>query len=234
MATILCKICVAALLILSLLPDEVIAQSQLPDRTYIPKLAVKYSPLHMIYFYPSIQVAVEHRLYRNLTIQYDAGIVFNYNENNSSADYQNRRGYRLIGELRYYLPFTRKVPFYLAAEGYYHNITFHRNAVLGYYSDNDKSYTYYQYIQHTVRTEQSGGGLKFGMLLYPAWNRNSRFFFDINGGLAIRNITYTNENLPPGNYAYFYDDDFNIFAPDENNHTELRPVLGIRIGYKIK
>ena len=234
MAKTSCKICITAILLLSF-AIGVNAQSLDSNRTYIPKFAVKYSPFHLLYKYPSMQLAVEHKVCRNLTMQYDAGIVFSYPGNsNNNEDYANKRGYRLIAELRYYLPFTPRVPFYLAAEGYYHNIVFDRRAVVGYINDNG-TYSYYEYITHAVRTRQSGGGLKLGMLIYPGrWSKNSRFFLDINGGLAIRGITYTNERLPPGRYTFFENKTHGLFDPDEKNHTETRPIIGIRLGYRIK
>lgn len=212
------------------------AQDSLKKKSeYIPAFAVKWSPFHLIYFYPSLQLAIEHKVWRNTTMQYDVGWILNYRENNNDERYANKHGYRLIAELRHYLPFTPSVPFYIAAEGYYHNIQFDRNDVIGYdYDDSQGLYNYYQYVHYKVRTKQSGGGLKIGMLLYPAWNKNKSFFIDVNGGLAVRNITYKSEDLPTGNFVVFEDEHDNIFAPSEKNHVELRPVLGMRIGYKFR
>jgi len=199
---------------------------------YIPKLAVKHSTLNLIHFFPSVQVGLEHRVYRKTTMQYEVGWVFGINDN---EEYANKRGHRFIGELRQYLEFTPRVPFYLAAEGYYHNIMFDRNRVIGHYgagSGGSGQYAYYQYIQYKVRAEQSGGGLKFGMLLYPG-RGNRTFFFDINGGLAVRDIRYTNVGMPSGNYNLLGAQRDYIFTPSEKSRVEIRPVLGIRMCFKI-
>lgn len=200
---------------------------------YVPALSFKWSPFHLIYFYPSLQFALEHSVWRNTTVQYDVGWILNY-RNSSNDDYARKRGHRFIGEIRHYLPFTQKEPFYIAAEAYYHNIQFDRNSVIGYNCQSGDC-SYYQYVQYKVKNTQGGGGLKFGMLLYPGWNTNKSFFFDINCGLAIRNITYTNEGLPAGpNITLFENDSKSFVAPEEGNGVQLRPVLGIRIGYKFR
>lgn len=196
-----------------------------------PKLAVKWSPPHLIYFYPSIQLGVEHTLFKNIRMQYDLGAVIN----RVAADeqYENCRGFRGIGEIRYYLPSPPKIPFYIAGEYYYSNIKFERTNVAG-YNCSGEDCLYYEYLTYTMTHRNQGAGLKYGILLFPGWNRNRTFFFDINIGIAYRSITYSRPtNLSAANITIFEDDDddFLSFRPAENDRREFRPVIGIRLGY---
>lgn len=207
--------------------------AQADDRITPPRLAVKWSPFHLIYFYPSAQFSIEHKLTKDFTMVYDLGWIINYNENDSE-DYSNRRGFRGLAELRYYLPFTTKVPLYFAGEYYYHRIQFDRSSVLGYECATGEC-NYYEYITYKVQTHQQGVGLKFGILLFPAWNKNRSFFIDIQGGLAYRFIRYEDKGIPNvPNSSFFDNDNDNLFTPNEEDHSAPRPVIGIRLGYRIR
>lgn len=207
---------------------RVVAQE---DEIKAPTLAVKWSPVHLMYFYPSVQIALEHRIYKDLSIQYDLGYVIGYSYNDSE-EYSNRRGLRFIGELRYYVPHPPKVPFYVAAEYYYNKINFDRSEVAG-YDCGDGDCSYFEYIQYKVENRHEGVGLKFGLLLYPGWNKNKSVFFDLNAGAAFRNITYENIGKPSGDNIEFFDnDDSTPFSPSEQNGTRIRLIIGIRIGYR--
>jgi hypothetical protein len=197
-----------------------------------PRLAVKWSPLHLIYFYPSIQIGIEHKLFQNITLQYDLGLVVDLGVR-SNDDFTNCHGFRGIGELRYYIPSPPKIPFYIAGEFYYNNIRFDRSNVIG-YDCFDGDCLYYEHITYRVTHDHQGVGLKYGILLFPGWNRNRSFFFDLNVGVAYRSISYNNPGKPIApNIIYFEDegDDFLSFRPDEDNRSEFRPVLGFRLGY---
>ncbi|MBL0744726.1 hypothetical protein [Chryseolinea lacunae] len=203
-------------------------------RIEAPRFAVKWSPAHLVYFFPSLQVAAEVKVWKNVTVQYDAGWVFNF-RNYDSDDYSNRQGFRGIGEVRYYLPQSpSKIPFYLAGEFYYARITFDRSKVAG-FGCSSGDCDYFQYVQYRVVHHNEGGGLKVGILLFPGWNYNQKFFFDLNLGVAYRNITYTDVGLPvgEGDVKYFSNDTDHLFAPRENDRAEFRPVIGLRVGYRV-
>jgi hypothetical protein len=196
-----------------------------------PRFAVKWSPLHMIYFYPSAQVAVEHRLFKRLNVQYDFGLVIDY-PYADSEDFRDKEGYRLTGEVRYYVPSPPKIPFYLATEYYYSDIRFTRSQVIGHGCESGDC-NYFQYTDYKVEHTNQGMGLKFGILLFPGWNKNRSFFFDINAGGAYRNIVYTEIGKPAGTGIVVYDnDDSTIFTPSERSRDEFRLILGIRLCYR--
>jgi hypothetical protein len=195
-----------------------------------PILSIKWSPIHLAYFYPSFQVALEHRIYKNLSAQYDIGYILDY-PNADSEEYTNKTGYRFIGELRYYVPHPPKIPFYVAAEYYNSRISFDRYSVVGY--DCTAGCSFYEYVNYKVENKHNGYGMKFGILLYPGWNKNKSFFFDLNFGAAYRNITYTDIGKPvDSNITYFDNDDSTPFSPSEQDRSGIRLVMGVRIGYR--
>lgn len=199
-----------------------------------PVIAFKWSPVHLAYFYPSIQIAIEHRVFRKLNVQYDLGVVVNSPYGNSER-FSNKRGFRLIGELRYFLPSPPKVPLYVAGEFYHSKITFDRAQVAGYGCQGGDC-DYYQYLEYEVKHTNSGAGVKTGVLLFPGWNKNRSFFFDINVGLAYRNITYQGKPYVDQSLGMvLYDDDEgdNIFTPSEQNSLKERLVIGVRLCYKV-
>ena len=197
-----------------------------------PKLAIKWSPLHLLYFYPSFQVAVEHKLTQHINLQYDLGWILNYPSANAE-EFSNKAGYRGMAELRYYFPSPPKIPFYLAGEYYYSRVTFNRSEVIGYDCDSGDC-DYFQYTTYKVVHHNQGAGMKFGLLLFPGWNKNRSFFFDLNAGVAYRSIIYTDvgkSNAPQSRSFNNNSDD--IFAPTESDHGEFRLIVGIRLGYRI-
>src|SRR5690349_24433858 len=94
-----------AFVVLALGIDDVFSQESDDDTktkrgvVKVPALAIKWSPLHLAYFYPSFQVAIEHKVFRDLNFQYDFGYVMDY-PNGDSEDYSAKRGYRIIGQMR--------------------------------------------------------------------------------------------------------------------------------------
>lgn len=201
-------------------------------RIEAPRLALKWSPLHHIYFYPSFQVALEHRFLKKMTLQYDLGFIIDY-PGSDSEDYIDKRGFRGIAELRYYIPSPPKIPFYIAGEFYYSRIAFDRSQVMG-YDCNSGNCDYFEYVTYKVEHHHQGVGIKWGLLLFPGWNRNRSMFFDINAGMAIRSISYKDIDKPIAPGREFFDNDAStIFSPDEDDRIMPRVILGIRLGYKI-
>ena len=70
------------------------------------------------------------------------------------------------------------------------------------------------------------------MLLFPGWNRNRSFLFDINVGFASRKIAFDEIEKPVSSNAEFFDNDSpELFSQKENDHTKFRQKFGIPIGY---
>lgn len=204
-----------------------------PDEITRPDLALKWSPFHLYYFFPSWQFALEHRLTNRMNIQYDAGWIADFRS--FDLQYQNPHGFRGSVELKYFLPVTRMIPMYVAAEYYYHDIRFDRTETVGINCiDNDCDY--YQYVSYPVKSREQGPSFKFGLLLFPAWHVNRSLFFDFNGGFAFRFIDYKYGQRPEGeNIRYFGNTtpEWLTLAPDESLSTKVRFVLGVRIGLRL-
>jgi hypothetical protein len=195
-----------------------------------PRLSVKWSPLHLIYFYPSIQIGIEHKLFNNITLQYDLGLVVDLGIR-SGEEFADRHGFRGIAEVRYYIPSPPKIPFYIAGEFYYSNIRFDRSNIIGYDCYGGDCF-YYEHITYRVKNGHQGAGLKYGILLFPGWNKNRSFFFDLNVGVAYRSISYHHPGKPAApNVTYFENEDEFFIRPSEKDRREFRPVLGFRLGY---
>src|SRR6478752_3563681 len=47
-----------------------------------PGLSFKWSPLHLFYYFPSVQLSMEHKLFKNINLQYDAGWIVNLQNTN--------------------------------------------------------------------------------------------------------------------------------------------------------
>lgn len=200
------------------------------DDVQPPRLALKWSPWHLAYFYPSAQFAVEHRLFGKFYAQYDLGSILN-DHATESENYQNKKGYRGLVEVRYYVPSPGKVPFYVAADYYYSRISFNRSQVVGYNCDSGNC-DFFEYVTYKVKNTESGPGIKFGMLLFPGWNKNRSFFFDVNSGLAYRHIRYDFSQRPDGDGVHLFSNNSILFAPREDSHSQFRFVIGIRMGFR--
>ena len=201
-----------------------------------PRLALKWSPLHLLYFYPSWQFSIEHKLLKKFNLQYEAGWVVQ--SQNNVPEYQDKRGYRASIELRYYLPSPPMIPLYVSTEFYYQNVSFDRSETVGFNCALGNC-DYFQSVTYPVTCEELGPGLKFGLLLYPAWRRNKSFYFDFNAGFAYRVIHYASPARPSGDGIEYFEDNqgwilFNpaMFRPDEGITERARFVMGIRFSYR--
>jgi hypothetical protein len=196
-----------------------------------PRLALKWSPFHLVYFYPSWQFSIEYNLIKNLNIQFDAGWVVHSYQN--LPEYEDKHGYRAAVELRYYLPSPRMLPLYVATEFYYHRISFNRSETVG-FNCAGGTCDYFQSVTYPVNCEELGPGLKFGLLLYPGWRRNKSFYFDFNAGFAYRNINYASPARPSGDGVEYFTNTqrWFQFSPNEKITERTRFVLGVRFCYR--
>lgn len=201
------------------------------NRIEAPAFAIKYSPVHLIYFFPSVQFSVEHKVLKNINFHYDLGKVVNYRDTESER-YSNRRGFRGIAEIRWYLPSPPKVPLYVAGDFYYSRIQFDRSTVMGHHCET-RDCDYFEYITYKVNYDSHGFGLKFGSLLFPGWNKNRSVFIDVNTGFTYRDTSFSDVGKPViPDTLFFEKDGFRLFALNEKNHHVFQPVFGMRVGYR--
>lgn len=199
----------------------------------IPVHAVKLSPFHVLNFYPTIQVAYEHKVGMRSTIQLDAGCVLN-DRNSDSRKFHRKRGVKLKTEWRYYYGerAARNVLFYGAIESYYNIINFNRTKSVIECFDEDCTQQYERrYPAYKVKYREPGLNLKWGFVKYY-----SKLLFDINLGISYRYVVYKQPRyIPDTNVLLFVDDEGPLFdIPNEKTRLGVSPVLGIRFGYRIK
>ena len=205
------------ILFLMLLPLTIRCQ----DSVSLPKHIIKFSPLHLIGKFPTLQIAYERNIRGKLSVQLDAGYVLNYTADDEKKDF---RGFKLREELRYYYKlknYNRKnlkysKSSYLSVETLQNIINYE-----GRYMDYDCNCTVSQY----VKLRETGINFKIGYTEYL-----SRFILDFSAGLSFRHIRYREP------YFYRQDVDYlslNLIEPQETNQNIITPVFGFRTGYRI-
>lgn len=191
----------------------------------IPKHAVRVSPLHLMNFYPTIQLGYEANIKGRFSLYLEGGVALNgYGED---PLFRDKRGFKLKVEPRHYFALNRKgnLLWYAAAEFYYNNIDFDRKTVRTECFDRDCQILYERQYHYTVGYREHGAGVKGGMMI-----GRRRFFLDINSGMAIRFIRYREPESFPD--ADLFDGAlFNV--PNETDRTAFMPLMGIRLGYRL-
>lgn len=192
---------------------------------------MKFSPFHLINFYPTLEFSYEKKITSTFTAQAEYGHVINYNNNDES--YRDKRGYKMKLEVRkYFAPVVyRRLIFYGAAEYYKNDIVFDRRFAARECFGNDCEHSIIRYQYYPVQYNEQGFSIKFGLIKYFL----SNFFLDVNSGWAIRFVDY-DETMPNSILAFPEGDEgvfiFNI--PYEEDRVVPGPVLGIRIGYRLR
>lgn len=192
----------------------------------IPRSAIKFSPLHMFNFYPTIQIAYEHHISGNFTAQLDAGVVLNFND--VSERFQNKRGFKSKLEVRYYFRSRddRDRVNYFAFEPYYYRINFDRTSqgppeCL----DADCTVRFVRNYDYMMMYREKGFTFKVGSLKYY-----DSFFTDFNFGITNRFVDYDSSLpllFPEGNPGWFP-------IPNEEDRRVISPHIGIRFGVRLK
>jgi hypothetical protein len=205
------------------------------DSTRVPNIAVKWSPLAMTSYLPTLQLSLEKRLNNKFNLNTDLGLVLNY-KGTETEDFANRKGFRVLLEPRWYLPSTAtQAPFYLALELYFHRITYDRSEVIG-RDCQGSDCLYFQYMTSRKVYLQERVAFKIGFLTYPPLGPSRSLYFDWSLGLGFRNVDsrYVGDHTLPPNSIFFGSSSNGWFHRDiPRNGGNFVPVAAIRIGYKI-
>lgn len=191
----------------------------------IPRHAVRISPLHLLNFYPTIQLGYEANIKKRFSIYTEGGVAVNVTERDER--FLNKRGIKLKLEPRYYLSVSQKghVLWYAAGEVYYNRINFDRKTRRIECFDLDCQFQYERRLSDKGTYREHGFGIKGGLMI----GRN-RFFLDINSGFAIRIIDYS---LPESTIGWEGDGWAWYDIPNETDRTALTPLIGVRLGYRL-
>ena len=203
---------------------DAFCQEQKSIGELVPEHAIRFSPLHLINLYPTIQFSYEKKIQERMTAQLELGYII---ENNFYPELRNKQGYKVKGEGRYYLhasPNGRRL-LYGAIELYRNSVNYEEEQWRTGCLDPECTVRIRQRNEYPVRYREHGFNLKCGFMKYF-----SDFFIDINSGWGIRFIDY---DKPEINSEFW--DEWSMFSiPNDNDRTTLSPILGVRIGYRLK
>jgi hypothetical protein len=223
------KIVLISLLLLS---TVVYAQKtdSVPARKTMHRFAVKWSPVHLVGYYPTVQLAVEHRIADRLSLQWDAGYVVN-TSSVESKDGFDKKGFKAKVDVRYYFPFGRSAVL-LAPELYYNYVDYKSSGTYGIDCDEPGGECYYyRYYTYPVRYREPGLNFKGG--LFHRFGKH--FCIEYHVGLALRFIRYKTPGKPAAaSYEEQYENGLFDFAADQKSLNTLFPSTGFRLGYIFK
>ncbi len=202
------------------------AQDTLHVGSVVPRNAIKFSPLHLLNFYPTIELSYERMIFRKTTLQLEGGYILNYRS--GDPDFQNKRGVKLKLEGRYYFfeRTDRQKLYYASVEPYWNAVNFDRASSKIECFDADCNSVYRRHYRYKMEYREHGFSLKLGYVKYF-----SKFCFDISSGWTLRAVRY---NAPFEDDDFGFEDDSLPFfdIPNETDRVTFSPAVGLRIGYR--
>ncbi|MEX1239480.1 MAG: hypothetical protein WEB30_07175 [Cyclobacteriaceae bacterium] len=205
------------------------AQEPLTAFRLVPDKAIKVSPLHLLNFYPTIELSYEQKVFTRFTTQFEMGFVLDYP---SSVDesFQNKRGVKIKLEGRYYFTSSpdRERIYYTAFEPYFNAINFDRNRVFTECFDLECNHRFTREYAYKTRYREQGINLKAGIVRYLG----RAIFLDFNSGLSLRHVDYDSPNT--GSRSVIDDMWPSFQIPNENDRLALSPNMGFRLGYRFR
>jgi len=188
--------------------------------------AIKFSPFHLIGFYPTIQLAYERGLTDNFSLQGEVGYVLRYKSDD--IEFKDKRGIKLKVEPRFHLlpDIYRERSSYIAGEIYLNAINFDRQEWRTECFDVECQNNYLQRYDYLVRYREMGFGFKYGFARYF-----DDFIVDLNCGWAVRFVDYKKPDL----LRQFLEEESEWFEiPNERKRVGFMPLVGIRFGYRLQ
>lgn len=197
------------------------------DNRLVPDKAIEVSPLHLLNFYPTIEVSYAQRIFRRYTVSMEFGYVLDYGDN-YNLSFQDKRGVKLKTEGRYYFgrPVNDNRVFYAALEAYLNVINFDRYRIVTECFDLECRHPYQREATYAMDYGEHGVSVKMGTLRYVG----ARVFLDFNAGVTLRSVRYKDPTMPPALPDEFVPPFFPI--PDQSNGIRIGPNMGLRLGYR--
>jgi hypothetical protein len=195
-----------------------------------PNLMLKFSLTTMLEPTPTMQIAVEHRLKHNISLQHELGYITSYPQLNV----YNYWGLRWRTEMRqYFAPLQyNKSNTYIAYE------------IMGKYNQSHDNYWYCRDdCQYSQRFERVRGRLTGGLAVEYGIMRifKDRFLLDIVGGVGVKTNTILHDDLPKElqtlkvDYANFGGTNLNSFWADISApRIAVNLIFGIKVGYVLR
>lgn len=213
--------------LLATIATTAFTQDSLTVTMLIPDKAIKISPLHLMNFYPTIEVSYEQKVLPAVTLQLELGYVLDYGDRRN-GEFADMRGIKTKLEGRYYFwgRTDRMKMYYLSLEPYVNVINFDRLDSRRECFDLECNHVYTREYFYKMEYREQGVSIKAGLIRYYG----PKFFFDINSGFTFRNIQYTE----PDNLIREFDDWAFAEVPNEDDRVAISPSLGVRLGYRLK
>ena len=190
------------------------------------KIIIKWSPAHLFSHFSTFQIALEHKLTRNVSLQYDFGPVLNVGGLLSNVD-SHKHGYRAKFQIRRY--FESSSPhwkFFVAPEVGYNTVNY--KSYRAYYVQSGDNLDYYQFVQ-TPATYREKNIVFYGGARFSAY----RFCVEFQVGAAERFIKIHNDSPGP-NYTLSASHEKDILLFDNKSRNVLLPTAVIRVCYIIR
>ena len=205
-------------------------QDSLAIAMLVPDKAIKVSPLHLLNFYPTIEISYEQKLWPDITAQIEVGWVVPI-RNYEDDDFLNKRGVKLKLEGRYYFwgRTDRRKVYYVAVEPYMNVINFDRQQNRTECFDMECNSLFIRSTLEKMEYREQGVSVKGGVIRY--WFKN--IFVDVNSGFTFRRIRYSDVAEEPGDGVFFEDGSF-FDIPNEQDRIAIAPQLCARIAYRLK
>ena len=196
--------CVLRATLLIILCSTMLHKARSQDSTaYVSKDIIKFSPLHLLVYPRSLQIAYEHRFPSRFSTQIDVGYVLPIGINNGPSDIRDVRGFKLKEEIRYYYYGKN----YKTQKKNYHE----------YYLSAEIHQNIFDYVEFddTQKYREFGYGFKLGFSDYLG-----RINLDLNAGVSFC-------------YSQSDPIDIFGAITDWNNNKKyfIRPILSARVGY---
>lgn len=193
----------------------------------VPRQAIKFSPLHLINFYPTFELSFEQKVARQVTVQLEGGYVLNYS-NDWNTEFMDKRGVKLKLEGRYYFfgRMDKQKLYYVSGEAYANIINFERNFSQQECFDLDCEHIFIRHEMATMGYREKGFTIKAGLMKYFG-----NFFFDFNSGWTVRDIEYRELT----DFGIERNREWGIFdIPNEDKRIILAPNVGARLGFRFR
>lgn len=182
----------------------------------------------MLGYYPTFQLAVEHRIADRFSLQWDAGYVISNGDPVEPKNGYDKKGFKAKLDVRYYETFGSNAVFF-ASEFFYNYVDFRKSGTFGVDCDDPLGQcAYYRYYTYPVRYREPGLALKAG--LFHRFGRH--FCIEYHLGIAHRFIRYRTSGVPQqASYEDRYESSPLDFVPVHKSANKMSLTTAFRVGY---
>lgn len=159
---------------------------------FTPDLIFKVNPSPIFSFYSSFMFGLEHRIYRNLYMQYEGGRIKPFGDNWDYKAYQNLKGGRGTMQLRYYAEQLNSRGIFFGVEATLRLVNYERKNTFGFDCEEFANCAYFRYIAFKETDLNKGLGICAGAqdLLWE------RITFEFSGSIGLNHSTFSTFGKP--------------------------------------